>query len=188
MKLQYNITSGSTATSLTESYTRLYASSTTYKISLANSVGGTNTTQTAWILKNGNVLAIDEAGTNLTGSVVQEMAVGLFAGFAAEVDVGSQLSTYTASQYFHSTGTSSATIGSNTFTVTNWAANKLPQTITTCSADQTTNLTTFALSVGVPKGTSYEIVTFMQIAGSTTINGQASNIDYLIKVSSFTVG
>jgi hypothetical protein len=187
MKLQYNITSGTTTTGLTEAFNRVYASSTTYKINLSELEAGHNTTTTAWILKNGTALAIDEAGTNLTGSLANEMVVGLFAGFSAEVQAGNQLSTYTATQYFHSTGTSSVTIGSSTFTVTNYAANTLPQTITDCLTGATTNLTAYKLSVGTPAGTSYKVVTYMQLAGSSTVNGQPSSFNYVIQIVSLTV-
>jgi hypothetical protein len=188
MKLEYNLTSGTTQTSLTESYTEAYASATTFKVNMVNVEAGQNQTTTAWISRDGTVLAIDEAGTNVTGAIAQELVVGLFAGFSAEVEAGSQLSTYTATQFFHTTGTSSVTIGSNTFTVTNWAANTLPQTITSCPPGTSTNLTAYKLSVGTPKGSSYDIVTYMQIAGTSTSNGQSANIDYVIQVVSLTVG
>jgi hypothetical protein len=167
----------------------VYASATTYKVTVVSSANGQVTpAETAWILKDGTVLAINVAGQNLTGSIAQTMIVGVFAGFSAEVQAGSQLSTYTATQYFHSTGTSSVTIGSNTFTVTNYSANTLPQTITSCLSGSTTNLTAYKLSVGTPTGTSYKVVTYMQIAGSSTINGQTSSINYVIQIVSLTVG
>jgi hypothetical protein len=189
MELKYNLTSGSTQSNLTESYTTVYASATTYKVTITSSENSQSTPpETVWILKNGTVLAISVEGQNLTGSIAQTMIVGVFAGFSAEVQAGSQLSTYTANQYFHSTGTSSVTIGSSTFTVTNYSANTLPQTITDCLTGSTTNLTAYKLSVGTPTGTSYKVVTYMQIAGSSTINGQTVDTDYIIQVVSLTVG
>jgi hypothetical protein len=189
MQLRYNLTSGTQQSNLTESYTRVYASATTYKVTVTSSIGSQVTPpETAWILKNGTVLAINVAGQNLTGPTAQTMIVGLFAGFSAEVQAGSQLSTYTASQYFHTTGTSSVTIGSSTFAVTNYAANTLPQTITSCPPGTTTTLTNYKLSVGTPNGTSYKVVTYMQIAGSSTSNGQTSNFNYVIQIVSLTVG
>jgi hypothetical protein len=116
------------------------------------------------------------------------MVVGLFAGFAAEVQSASQLSTYTASQYFHSTGTSSVKLGPTTVTVTNYVANTLPQTITSCPSGTTTTLTSYKMSVGQPTGTSFQLVTNIQIAGSSTTNGQTSNFAYTIQVVSLTVG
>jgi hypothetical protein len=167
----------------------LYTSSTTYKITLNYAVGaGTqNQTSTAWILKNGTVLAVNFAGQNVTGASAQTMVAGLFAGFSEEVFASSQLSTYTASQYFHSTGTSSVTIGSNSLTVTNYAANKLPQTITLCSGDVST-LTGFKLSVGTPRGTTFQLVTDFEIAGSSSSNGQSSQFNLVVKVVSFALG
>jgi hypothetical protein len=189
MQLKYNLTSGVTRSNLTESYTRIYASATTYKVSTVTSANGQTTpAETAWILKNGTVLAISVAGQNLTGTLAQQMIISVFAGFSAEVQAGSQLSTYTANQYFHSTGTSSVTVGSSTFTVTNYAANTLPQTITDCLTGTTTNLTAYKLSVGTPTGTSYKVVTFMQLAGSSTVNGQPTSFNYVIQIVSLTVG
>jgi hypothetical protein len=189
MQLKYNLTSGTSLTNLTESYTRVYASATTYKVTITSSANGQATPpETAWILKDGTVVAIDVAGQNLTGPTAQSMIVGLFAGFSAEVQAGSQLSTYTASQYFHTTGTMSVTIGSSTFTVTNYAANTLPQTITDCLTGSTTNLTAYKLSVGTPTGTSYKVVTYMQLAGSSTVNGQPTSFNYVIQIVSLTVG
>ena len=189
MELKYNLTSGATQSNLTESYTRVYASATTYKVTITTVANGQATpAETGWILKDGTVLAINVAGQNLTGASAQEMIVGLFAGFSAEVQAGSQLSTYTASQYFHSTGTSSVTIGSNTFTVTNYAANTLPQTITSCGTGSTSNITAYKLSVGSPTGTSYKVVTYMQLAGSSTVNGQPESFNYVIQIVSLTVG
>jgi len=188
MKIQYNVTSGVQSSSFTQSYTTVYVSATTYKINLVSTAGGKNTTSIAWILKNGTALAIDEAGYNLTGSFLSPaMLVGFFAGFSAEIQAGSQLSTNTASQYFHSTGTSSVTLGSNTFTVTNYAANTLPETLSFCNVAPST-LTSYNLSVGTPKGSTYEIVTSMQIAESSTTGGVTTSINVSIQVVSLTVG
>jgi hypothetical protein len=189
MELKYNLTSGTTQSNLTESYTRLYASATTYKVTVTTTSNGQSTpAETAWILKDGTVLAINVAGQNLTGTIAQTMIVGVFAGFSAEVQAGNQLSTYTANQFFQSTGTSSVTIGSSTFTVTNYKANTLPETITDCLTGSTTNLTAYKLSVGTPTGTSYKVVTYMQLAGSSTVNGQPTSFNYVIQIVSLTVG
>jgi hypothetical protein len=189
MQLKYNITSGTSQSNLTESFTRVYASATTYKVTVSSSANGQVTPpETAWILKSGTVLAINVGGQNITGTIAQTMIIGVFAGFSAEVQAGNQLSTYTALQYFHTTGTASVTIGSSTFAVTNYAANKLPQTITDCVTGATTNLTAYKLSVGTPNGTSYKVVTYMQLAGSSTNNGQQTSFNYVIQIVSLTVG
>jgi hypothetical protein len=187
LELQFNGTSGGTPSSITESYSVVYASATTFKVNLNFQGDGQNMNSTAWILRsNGSAIAIDEAGYNLTSSITGSLVVGLFAGFSAEIQAASQLSTYTSNQYFKSTGTSSVTLGTNTFTVTNYVANTLPQTITPCNGSPTT-LTNFALSVGTPSGSSTKLVTYLAIAGSDTINGVATPYNTVIKVVSLTV-
>jgi len=187
LKLDYNVASGTASENLTESYTTVYASPTTFKVNVASAVNGENTTATVWILKsNGTALAIDEAGANLTGPIGQDMVIGLFAGFSAEVEAGAQLSTYAASQYFHSTGTASVTLGTSTFTVTEYAANTLPETVSSCSLAPTT-LTSFALAVGTPKGSSYELVTSMTFGESSTSGGVTTTTDVSVQVVSLTV-
>jgi hypothetical protein len=186
LKLEYNVTSGSQAESFTESYSTVYASATTFKIDLSFQSNAQNMNSTAYILRNGTAIAINEAGENLTGSITQEMVVGLFAGFSAEIEAAAQLPTYTAPQYFHTTGTSSVTLGTNTFTVTNYVANTLPQTITPCNGAPST-LTSFSLSVGVPSGSSTKLVTYLQIAGSSTSAGVVTSFNSVIRVVSLTV-
>ena len=163
LSLTFNGVSGGQTFNETSSYSTNYVSSTTYSISLTTSIssnGGTpqSSTSTIWILKNGTTIAVDEDGYNLTGTEGVAITTGFFAGFYEEVDIGGQLNTYTASSYFHSTGTSTVTIGPSTFKVTNYAANTLPETFTTCGVGSTT-LTQYTLSVGTPGGSSYPLVT-----------------------------
>jgi hypothetical protein len=188
LELQYNYSSSTLSSNYTESYATAYVSSTTYKINLVSAGEGQNVTSTAWILKNGTAIAIDEFDENVTGPESQELVEGSFAGFSAEVEVSSQLSTYTASQDFHSTGSSSTTIGSNTLTVTSYAANTLPITITPCAGgvSVSTSLTSFQMSVGEPTGTGYDLVTNMQLTESSTTGGATTTVSSLIQVISFT--
>jgi len=165
----------------------VYASATTFKVILNFQGNGENMNSTAWILRsNGSAIAINEAGTNVTGTFVSEMTIGLFAGFSAEISAAAQLPTYTDSQYFHSAGTSSVTLGTNTFTVTNYVANTLPQTITPCNGSPST-LTNFSLSVGTPTGSNTRLVTDMQIAGTSSVGGVSQSYTTTIKVISLTV-
>jgi hypothetical protein len=187
LKLELSVNNGTAPYNYSESYTTAYASSTTYKINLLFTEASGNSTWTAWVLKNGTVLAIAEAGTNLTGSVSQQMGSDLFAGYSAEILAGSQLSTFTSSQYFHSNGTSSVTLGSNTFDVTSYVANTLPLTIAGCDAIPTT-MTGFNLSVGVPAGSSFELVTYAQLAASTMTDGTTTTTNTSLQVVSLTVG
>jgi hypothetical protein len=185
LKLEYNITSGTTSLNFTEAYSTVYASPTTYKIDLEYVASGANFNSTAWILRNGTALAVDQEGYNLTGSASQSIVDGLLAGFSAEIQLGSELSQFTSSQSFHSNGNSTVTLGTNTFTVTNYVANTLPQTVTACGI--TTTLTGYSLSVGEPQGSSFELVTYAQLAGTTISGGIATEFAYSIQIVSLTV-
>jgi hypothetical protein len=150
------------------------------------STSGANEQTTLWILKNGTVLAAEIAGQNLTGVAVNGFVAGAFAGFYEEIDIGQQQSFYsTASQYFHSTGTNSVTIGSNKLTVTNYALNSLPETVNSCGTLD--NYTAFTLSIGTPSGTSFPIVTNLHFAGTSTVNGSPNSFDVSIQVTAFSV-
>ena len=191
--------SGSTATSssITESYTTNYVSSTTYKITLSftessSSSAGVNGSYTIYILKNGTILAADISfsgqNENLTGSEAQGIGVGIFSGFITQIEANNNLGAYTSSNFFHSAGTSSVTIGSVHMTVTNYVANTLPETVTNCDGS-TTSLTAYALSVGTPPGASGPLVTYGHFAGSTVeANGTTSSYDYVIQITAITLG
>ena len=191
--------SGSTATSssITESYTTNYVSSTTYKITLSftessSSSTGVNGSYTIYILKNGTILAADISfsgqNENLTGSEAQSIGVGIFSGFITQIEANNNLGAYTSSNFFHSAGTSSVTIGSTRMTVTNYVANTLPETVTNCDGT-TTSLTAYALSVGTPPGASSPLLTYGHFAGSTTeANGTTSTFNEVIQVTSITLG
>ena len=168
---------------MTESYTTVYVSATTYKISLTSTAEGQTTSSTVYILKNGTALAIDAEGFNFTGSEASGFLLSEFAGFSAEIAYGNQLGIFTATSYFHSTGTSSVTIGPSTFTVTNWAANNIPETLSSCTTNQET-LTAYNLSEGTPKGSSYPLVTSMNFAGT---DSSGNSFDYVITLTSITV-
>jgi hypothetical protein len=70
--------------------------------------------------------------------------------------------------------------------VTNYVANTLPETITLPCGGGTTTLTSFDLSVGEPMGTSYELVTSMQLAESATVGGATTTTSFSIEMLSFT--
>jgi hypothetical protein len=161
---------------VTASYTVVYHSSTTYKVMLTESANGqSEPASTVYILNNGTAIAVDEAGYNFTGStlssILPEGVAGLFAGFSEEIAFGNQLSTYTSSSYFKATGTSTVTIGPSTFTVTNYVANSLPENLSSCGVSET--LTAYSMSIGTPTGSSYPLVTSMNIA-YTTLSGSLS--------------
>jgi hypothetical protein len=180
-----DITGGKT-NNITSSFNVVYRSSSTIKVTSTFASTNTSETITAWILKNGTTLAVSVAGQNFTGTAASSFIIGAFSGFYEEIAVGGQQSFYSsASQYFHSTGTSTATIGTNKVTVTNYAANSPNEAVTVCGT--TSTYTTFSLSIGTPSGTTFPLVTNLQLAGTTDVNGTPTSFAYTLQVTAFTL-
>jgi len=186
MTLTFSSTSAGKTSNSTATFNVIYRSATTIKVN--NTFGSGTTTEriTVWILKNGTALAANIAGQNFTGSTANSFITGAFGGFYEEIGVGQQQSFYSgASQYFHSTGTSSVSIGSNTVSVTNYALNSLSETVNSCGT--LSNYTAFTLAIGTPSGTNFPIATNLHFAGTSTVNGTPSSFDVSIQVTGFTV-
>lgn len=175
--------------SFTESYVVDYVSSTTYKVTITELASGENINYTVWVLKNGTALAIGlTAGgfsENLTGSQAQSLLIGAFAGFTLQIQADSYIGAYTGSSYFHSTGTSTVSIGPTQVSVTTYAANTLPETVTSCGVD--TTLTAFSFSVGTPQGSNVPLVVYEHFAGTDVVNGQTNTYDDVLQVTSVTL-
>jgi hypothetical protein len=93
---------------------------------------------------------------------------------------GQQLTTdyIYATAYFHSTGTTPVTLGANTFTLTNYAANSLPETVPSCAGAGIT-LTTASMSIGTPNGANYPFPFDVDVVGSST-GGMMGNVTFTI--------
>ena len=175
----------STSENFTFSYSVVSETSTTYMVE-GEFTGTPSLTFTAWLLKNGTTLAINSGHghPNITGSLAGTLVQGYFGEFAAVQGFVQEQSLY--SNLFRLNGTSNVTIGSYTFTVTNYVANALPETIQLCNGE-TDQLTTYHLSEGTPSGSSYELPTYVRIAGSSTIAGSTTPFDFEIQVTAFTI-
>ena len=163
----------------------VYASSTTYKVTITSVEGAQSTTETVWVLKDGTAIAVDYSGENFTGSLAQELIVGAFSGFTLQIEADSQIGLYTQTSYFHSTGTSTVSIGPTQVVVTTYAANNLPETVISCGS--TTTLTAYSFSVGTPQGTSTPLVAYEHFAGSDVVNGQTETFNEVLQVTSITL-
>ncbi len=184
MSQNFQMTINGTNFTYTASYTTSYVSSTTYKVVIASSAYATPFTM--WLLKNGTIAGINYAGSNYTGAAASAyyQSSRLFTVWGSSVSFGQLLTTeYTgATSYFHSTGTSTETLGPSTFTVTGYAANSLPETIPSCGGVSDT-LTTANLSVGSAKGSSYLFPTYVDVAGT----GPTTSYSIVSQVTSVTV-
>ena len=141
---------------------------------------------TLWLLKNGTILGINYAGSNYTGAAAIQYYQGshLFTAWGSEQAFGQLLITeyVSASAYFQTTGTSTETLGPSTVSVTNYAANSLPETFPTCNGVMDT-LTTASMSVGTPSGSNYPFATYVDVAGS----GSTTTFVIVSQITSITV-
>ena len=182
--------SGTTSTmtssqDFTFSYSVVSVSSTTYKVE-GDFAGASSVTFTAWLLKNGTTLAVhvNNSPSNITGTMAGNLVEGYFGEFAAVQGFVQEQSVY--SNLFRSNGTSTVTIGTNKFTVTNYAAYTLPETIQLCNGESD-SLTAYSLSEGTPSGSNYELPIYVHIAGSSTANGTTVPFEFTIRITAFTV-
>jgi hypothetical protein len=159
-----------TANSITASYTVVYVSSTTYKVSVAYLTPDKSGTATVWLLKDGTVVALTLAGHNFTGSLAGMYFQEYFVLWETEIGFEQRMVSSTSLSFFHSTGTSTVTVGPSVFTVTNYTANSLPETISECNG-QSITLTTGSFSLGTPSGANYPLITYIDVAGSETTVG-----------------
>jgi len=126
----------------TSTYTTVYASATTFKVSIVSSAYPTPFT--LWLLRNGTVAGINYAGSNYTGAAAVQYYQGsrLFSAWGTMLVFGQQLTT-------------------------NYAANSLPETIPTCDGASIT-LTTATMSIGKPNGSNYPFPFDVDLVGSAT--------------------
>ena len=184
----FKISENTTSYTFTSSYTTVYASATTFKVSIVSS--DYPSAFTMWLLRNGTIVGINYAGSNYTGAAATQYYQGsrLFTAWGTEIVFGQQLTTdYIAdTAYFHSTGTSPVTIGTNTFTLTNYAANSLPETVPSCGGASIT-LTTASMSIGSPNGANYPFPFDVNIVGSSTKGAGTTTITITSQITSMTV-
>lgn len=158
-------TSG-TPLSVSMNYTVVYDSSTTYKVNVDYLNGTVLTAVTIWVDKSGNVQALYMDGHNHTRSATVTSRVdSLLAPIATYSQFASEVTS--SMSYFRATGTSTVTIGTNTFEVTNYTTNTPSVSIESCSGVSYL-LSKYVLLVGTPTGSSSQIMPYMEIAGSIT--------------------
>ena len=171
-----------TSRSFTFSYSVVSVTSTTYKVS-GNYVATKSHQFTAWLLKNGTALAVNFGQGNDTGAKAASDVQTYFGEFALVQGFLQEQSLY--SNLFRSSGTSTVTIGSQTFTVTNYVAVTLPESIQLCNGE-TDTLTAYNLSEGTPSGSTLELPTYTNIAGTSTLNGRTP-FAFTIQITAVTV-
>ena len=185
MTVQFNGTSDGKAANISESYNVVSSTSSQLNVTVGFTSNATTESFGAVIDTNGTLLSLSLNGTTIPGSEGSLMLSGLFVGFITEAEFTDSLNNYTSGLQFHTTGSSTVSIGTVSVPVTTYAANSLPVTVSDCSGSST--LTAFSLSEGTPSGGHVAIVTSMTIAGSGTSNGTPTSFDISLAVTSITV-
>jgi len=166
-------------------YTVVSKSATTYEVDLNIILNGKSRTYTLWDLTNGTVLALlNPNGVNDTGLTASNVVLGFFSDLDT-LDTMALQSTDTA--YFHSTGTSTVTIGTNSFKVTNYALNTTPETIQGCSNSGYADLSNYSASLGTPSGSSFELVVSATFVGSFNQASGNTTDDFTYQLTALTV-
>jgi hypothetical protein len=169
----------------TLNYSVVYENSTTFMVNFTHTLNGKGNAGTLWILKNGTVLAVERGGKNYTGSTASNFVLSHFSDLDILYSFATQESTVTS--YFHSNGTSTANIGTNSFTVTDYVANTTPETVQVCN-EGTAVLDTYNVYLGAPTGSSLEMVTSANFSGTlTSSSGTIITLDLSYHLTALTV-
>ena len=174
------------AVTLDFSYTLAYTGPPTYKANINVVLNGKSHPYTLWDLSNGTVLALlAPNGVNSTGSAASNTVLGYFYDLEALYTLALQS---TNPAYFHPTGTSTATIGSNSFTTTNYVANTTPETIQGCNNSGYGSVSSFSVNLGTPSGSNFELVASSTFVGSITdASGTTTTFDFTYQTTAFTL-
>ena len=186
MAITFQGTKNGKAVTLDFSYTVAYKSSTTYKVDLNIVLNSKSHPYTLWDFSNGTVLALlAPNGVNSTGSAATNTVLGYFYDLETLYTLALQS---TNAAYFQATGTSTVTIGTNSFTATNYVANTTPETIQGCNNSGYGSVSNFNVSLGTPSGSSFELVVSSTFAGSITdASGTTTTFDFTYQTTAFTV-
>ena len=145
--------------------------STTYQVNILFSgvtggVSGQNISTTAWLLKDGTVVALDLPGHSFIGTAAAAYFQDYFSMWELDAQYGVEAATLVSSSYFHTTGTSTLQFGPSKFSVTNYAATSIPETIPYCYGESLSSTSGGVFSVGTPSGSNYRLVTHLVAGGS----------------------
>ena len=185
LAISFQGTKNGNTSNLDFSYTIAYKSPTTYKVNLNIVLKGKSRDYTLWDFRNGTVLALlAPGGKNSTGSAASNTVFGFFSGLETLDTIALQSNN---AAYFHSTGTSTVTIGSNSFTVTNYAIITTPETIPGCGGSGSATLSTYTASLGTPSGSSFELVVSATFVGSFTDASGTTTVNYTYQITALTV-
>jgi hypothetical protein len=186
IEFQLSENNGTATTNETLSYAVTSSSGGIYNVNMTFGTSSSSGTTVTFVVDSNNntVLSVSIAGQSLPKSYAKQEFDAFMGIFGLQEYYGNELSVFTSSSYFHSTGTTSMTYGTVTFPVTTYVANTLPESFTSCGI--TSNITAYSLEVGTPPGTSLEFITYLHFAGTSSSSSTASDVTF--QLVSMTLG
>lgn len=131
---------------------------------------------TFWVRTDGTVVTaqVEMMGLTVNSTEAIQDYSSMMAAFATEMTGGADVGfSASASNYFHQTGTpTTASFGPTTMSVTSYAANSLPETISECGSSVTINA--ISIQIGAVPSSNLRILTYENFEG--TIQSEAMDI------------
>jgi hypothetical protein len=157
-----------------------------FKVNITTTEGPLMVHYTDFVLKNGTAVWVYYNGMNYTGSnafpfYVVSMSPYFLGNTFGEAGLLGQLSN-SSMVYVSRTGT--LMLGPTQVNVTEYEANSLPLSQTTCN--ESVYLTRFSLEVGTVSGESVQLLTGMELAGTVTSGGVAESLAISYHITSLT--
>ena len=166
-------------------YSVTQTTATAFKVSVASNATGTSTLTTAWVLRNGTVTSASQAGYNFTGAQAERLLLQSMNPLLLEV-TQSTLTPNPSEVGATVTNQSAVTIGSTEVSVSTYASNGLPVTLTQCTTTQT--VTKFVFQTGTAQGATFPLLTEFDVDAYQMVNGQPLPIDVVFMLTSVVVG
>jgi len=180
LSVAYGQNSSGASVILEQTYNLVYASHTTYKMTLSLSASP-DSGLTAWVLTNGTVLAAESDGQNSSGVHASSLIVTSYPIFY-------QIPAFSPASHFsiplgeiHATGSSNVTLGSTRLTVTDYRADSLP--LVYCDDAAAFSLTTFVVQTAPVPGTNFTLFTYIDVQGTEA----SAPLSFYFLVSSVTL-
>jgi hypothetical protein len=167
-------TNGPGSTQVNESYNVIYASATTYKVSILEAQSGITVNATAWVQKDGTVIAYDYLGQNNTGPEAAGLLQGLLSPLVYEAEYSTLVEPLTSVSTSTAMSSGSVVIGSTDMKVTNYSAATVPLQVAICGGSL--DLSSYSMQTGTTQGSPLQPIVSLKLAGSETYEGQTSQI------------
>lgn len=175
---------GAQSATIDSNYTVLVANATTFKVSISSNVTGSTVVTMASLLRNGTVVSASQAGYNFSGSQAEKLLLESMDPFILEVSQNT-LTPNPAEMEATVANHSTIMLGPTNVTVSNYASNSLPVTITQCTTTQT--IAKFQYQTGSATGATFPLLTVFNVDAYQIVSGQHYPINVVFRLTSVTV-